>query len=224
VTADDEKILSEVGERLALDSFHVVHPVLMYRFLTGYLRGLRPGKDILKVCDHSPFPARYPRPAQLPFDGEYLVAKFYASAVMPQTDENQQWVIETLERVARRIPVVVLNTGMRLDDHVDFEVPDAPGLHVASSLLQARDNLEVQTALLANARGFIGTYGGFSYLGSLLGVRSIGVFSRPQFVPVHVGTASLALNQDGLGGFSAVHTRALELAMDELGEPHRASG
>lgn len=223
-SAEDEQMLREVGARLNLERFDALHPASMYRFLTGYLRGLRPAKHVLRQCDHSRFPARYARPAGLSFDGDYLVAKFYANPAFPKTAENQAFVDELLGRLSQRLPVVVLNTGLELDDHVEFEVPGSPDVHEARTLLEARDNLAVQSALVANSRGFVGTYGGFSYLPPLLGVQAVGVYSQPQFLSVHLGTSSVALSDGRNGGHSAIHTTAAELLLDALARPEARAG
>jgi hypothetical protein len=44
----------------------------------------------------------------------------------------------------------------------------------------------VQTALVARARSLVSTYGGFSYLGPLLGVPTVAVQTQPAFSPVHL--------------------------------------
>jgi hypothetical protein len=42
-----------------------------------------------------------------------------------------------------------------------------------------RDNLALQTAIVANAAALVGTYGGFSYLAPFLGVRAVAYYSDP---------------------------------------------
>ena len=44
--------------------------------------------------------------------------------------------------------------------------------------LDVRENLAVQTALVAGASAFVGTYGGFSYLAPFLGVRDDGLLRQ----------------------------------------------
>ena len=58
-------------------------------------------------------------------------------------------------------------------------------------LMRPDNNLRLQTAVIGRARGFVGTYGGLSYLAPLLRVPAVGFSSS------HVGFASwhLALAQ-----------------------------
>ncbi len=71
-----------------------------------------------------------------------------------------------------------------------------------------RDNLAAQSAVVAGARGFIGTYGGFSYLAPLYGVDSLSFFSeRNKLVPFHLEHAQRVYGSTPGGGrFLAVDT------------------
>jgi hypothetical protein len=217
VAPEDCRLVADIAGRLGLDRLRVVHPASMYRLLAGYLRGPRPASQLLKLGDHAPLRASYTRPAVLPIHGDYLVAKFYGSGTLPLNPENQAFVANLLARLAEAVPVLVLATGLELDDHVEFEVPARDGVHDARDLLgPARENLGRQCALVAHARGFVGTYGGFSYLPPMLGLPSIGVFSRTKFVPTHLATASIVLNRADAGGFAAVHRRTVAMMLDSL--------
>ncbi len=52
------------------------------------------------------------------------------------------------------------------------------GVHKIDHLMTPTTNLQVQSAVIAHARVFVGTYGGLSYLGPFYGVPSIGLFSE----------------------------------------------
>jgi len=88
---------------------------------------------------------------------------------------------------------VSLETGLSLDDHAT--VPGArPGaVHSITSMVTPATNLAVQTAVLANAGAFVGTYGGFSYLPPMHGVPAIGLYSLPfGFDRLHLHVAQQA--------------------------------
>ena len=216
IGSEDERLIGAVAARLGLERFQLLHPAWMYRFLAGYLNGPRPASRVVDLGDHSPLSVSYPRPTWLPVaDGPYLVAKFYASRAFPRTPENQAFVDRTLARLAERATVVVLHTGVELDEHLEFGVAPGDGVVEARELIAPpRENLARQSAVVAHADGFVGTYGGFSYLPPRLGVRALGVYSTTDFVPNHLGTASIVLNRGDAGGFSAVHARMLELVME----------
>ena len=61
-------------------------------------------------------------------------------------------------------------------------------------------NLEVQTAVVANAEAFVGTYGGFAYLAPFYGVRSLSDYDRPDgFARTHLRMAYSAFRAIGVG-------------------------
>jgi hypothetical protein len=41
------------------------------------------------------------------------------------------------------------------------------------------NNLDVQTRIISRAEALVGTYGGFSYVGPLLGVKTLSFYSNP---------------------------------------------
>ena len=103
--------------------------------------------------------------------GAYTAVKFYFNDSFPATDANRAFVRRTLHELAARGPVVSLATGLRIDDH-DGDAHGLPGVQPLPPELQPRDNLGLQSALVAGASAFVGTYGGFSYLAPFLGVRT----------------------------------------------------
>jgi CRISPR-associated Cas5-like protein len=139
----------------------------------------------------------------------YTAVKFYFNECFPATDENRAFVRRTLRALAARGPVVSLTTGLQLDDHAvdadsdrvgdagaDEAVNDSPLLAVQTlpGHLHPRENLAVQTAAVAGASAFVGTYGGFSYLAPFLGVQATAYYSNPRgFSPRHLAMARSAL-------------------------------
>ena len=85
------------------------------------------------------------------------------------------------------MPVVLLSTGIDLDDHRDFTRPPTSGrVLTLEHLMTPRNNLELQTRAIAGAQALVSTYGGFSYLGPFLGVPSFAFYSEENFVPAHL--------------------------------------
>ena len=78
------------------------------------------------------------------------------------------------------------------------------GARVLTIGADVRDNLAAQSAVVAGARGFIGTYGGFSYLAPLYGVDSLSFFSdRDRLVPFHLDHAQATFGAMKAGRFLA---------------------
>jgi hypothetical protein len=70
----------------------------------------------------------------------------------------------------------------------------------------------LQTRVICGSRGFIGTYGGFSYLAPFYGVRSVSFFSRRfGFESHHLDLANRVFDRLLPGGFLALDRRAAGL-------------
>ena len=96
-------------------------------------------------------------------------------------------MVRLIRILAQRTPVVVLNPGLSMDEHEDFDPGTGMGVHKIDHLMTPATNLAVQSAVIANARRFVGTYGGLAYLGPFYGVPSIGLFSDDEgLVPAHL--------------------------------------
>jgi hypothetical protein len=67
----------------------------------------------------------------------------------------------------------------------------------------------VQSAIVARAKAFVGTYGGFSYMAPFYGVRSQAFYSDPAgFSQKHLHMARSALDAIGAGGLLDVRDAA----------------
>jgi hypothetical protein len=154
----------------------------------------------------------------------YTAVKFYFNDCFPDTPDNRAFARRTLQTLSARGPVVSLATGLRLDDHAsDFdggrgqgeggrgkgaggsghggEGAALDGVRTLPSEMHPRENLALQTAIVANASAFVGTYGGFSYLAPFLGVRSTAYFADADgYSQRHLLMARSALESMGASG------------------------
>jgi hypothetical protein len=212
VSSFDREILRVAAGDADLDGATLLHPSLMYRMFRFFWAERRP---IGLVSDrtlhrelHHPDGSE-PPPADLPTD--YVALKAYFSSCFPDTDDNRAFLAALLESLARHTDVVVLSTGLGIDDHSDFEPAAAHRIYSASSLMTPATNLEVQTRLISRARALVTTYGGFSYLGPLLGVPSLSFYSDENFNATHLDVMRrvVAKLRDARQGatFAALHTR-----------------
>ena len=139
-------------------------------------------------------------------DTPYTAVKFYFNDCFPNTHDNRAFVRRTLQALTERGPVVSLATGLSLDDHASDEA-EAIGVRTLPHDMHPRENLALQTALVAGASAFVGTYGGFSYLAPFLGVKATAYFSDPQgYSPRHLLMARSALESMGAGGLLDVRS------------------
>ena len=100
--------------------------------------------------------------------------------MFPDTPANRAFVASTIDGISRQSPVVLLNTPFAVDDHHDFELTGGRVCTISAHMTPER-NLAVQTAVIARARAFVGTYGGYSYLAPFCGVTSLAFYSERSF-------------------------------------------
>jgi hypothetical protein len=209
ICAFEQKLLRSVAAQRGWERYACVHPSLMYQLFKTVWMGNSPVQAVMSSCDYSRFARAYWRPAGLPFR-DYVAVKFYHSDCFPKNAANARFVHDLVAHLARRENVVLLNTGLRLDDHVDAPPSaDLPTVFDASALMEPRSNLEVQTSIVAHARRLYCTYGGFSYLGPLVNVPTLSFYSRRNFVQEHLDVAYRAFNQRE-SQFAAVATSDVE--------------
>lgn len=166
----------------------VLHPSLMFARLRGLWFRDEPLATTLSQLDFRRLDPGAPPPG-LP--EQYVAVKLYGSDCFPDEPPVRERVQVLLERLAGKNELVLLTTGARLDDHEDW-LAEVPRLHSLASFLRPQDNLAVQTAVVAGARGLVSTYGGFSYLGPLVGAPTLALHARQNFHPAHLELARTA--------------------------------
>lgn len=146
-----------------------LHPSLMYRILRPFWWGHLGPAWVERHARYRMLPK--PSRADLPrLPESYVAVKFYYNDCFPASTENRARAREVIAALAARGPVVSLSTGIDLDDHGDAQVDAGGALELAGATPPSR-NLHVQSAVVAHADAFVGTYGGFAYLAPFYGVR-----------------------------------------------------
>jgi hypothetical protein len=147
---------------------------------------------------------------------DYVAVRFYFRPSFPDTPENRRFAADVIRTISREVAVVLLNTGLKLDDHDDLNVPGM-GIYHVDRLMSAERNLEVQTEIVSNARAFVGTYGGLAYLATFYGVPSLAFYStQAELLPAHMDVWWRLSRLMGVPA-SAVDTRAADLLRTVLG-------
>jgi hypothetical protein len=168
----------------------VVHPLLMYSRMRFVLEGLQPPEQAPLLADYTGLELEErPLPPGCPAD--FVAVKLYFSDSFPDDEATRELAAGVLEELAEEADMVVLTSGTQLDEHREW-VPAGRRIHDSSSWVTPQDNLAVQTALVARSRGFVCTYGGFSYLGAMLGVPTLALQTQEAFSPVHLGVLRAA--------------------------------
>jgi hypothetical protein len=192
-----------VGERVA-----VLHPSLMYRLFSLFWSGQRPMGFIDSHTRFEPIVApRILQDGRLP--REYVAVKFYAARSLPDTPEARRilaWIVESL---AEQTSVVLLDTGLVLDEHADYSFGPSGRVISAKSWMSPANNLGVQTQIIAGAKAFVGTCGSVAWLAPMLGVNTSAVYVDPKWLHAHLGVMLRACYRAAAGQFAALDLRAL---------------
>lgn len=183
----DAELVRRVVDAHQLGRPDLLHPGMMYRLFMPFWKDQAPIGRIEQYAEYSRLrQPDVPYVRELPAD--YVAARFYFSDCFPDTSANREFVRSTIDAISRQTPVVLLNTPFQVDDHRDV---DAHGGRViaAGAKMSPSQNLAVQTAVIAGARAFVGTYGGYSYLAPFCGVNSLAFYSAPTFKVQHLHVA-----------------------------------
>jgi hypothetical protein len=100
-----------------------------------------------------------------------------------------------------------------------MHVGSNPRIHVVDDLMTPRNNLEVQTKVIARAKAFVGTYGGLSYLAPFYGVPGIAFYSDPRaFVVQHLELARRVFGDMKRGSYVVLDVHDLDNVRMALGD------
>jgi hypothetical protein len=188
VAAFDRELVLLARERLG--DVTVVHPGLMFTRLRGLWFKQRPLAELWPRVEYRRLDVPPEPPPGLPAD--YVAVKAYFNECLPATAETRSFLRGVVERLTEVTDVVMLSTGLQVDDHEEWGTREER-IHQIEHLLRPGDNLAVQTRIIAGARGLVATYGGFSYLGPFLGVPALTFYEVEQTVPLHLEALRAAL-------------------------------
>ena len=213
VTALDREILRRARTALEVRRISLLHPSLMFRLLKGFW-GTRLGLN--EVLTHTSYSRLTPPPPVAGLPHRYTAVRFYFRSSFPDTAANRVLVGRVLSALTTHTDVVVLNPGFRLDDHYDYEWKFGGRIHAIDHLLVPERNLDVQTAVIARAEAFVGSYGGFSYLAPLLGVKSIAFYSEHTFKTAHLELAEHVFESVGGASLTVLNVADVDVIASAL--------
>lgn len=210
----DRRLLRQASRALGIARPIVVHPSLMYNLLYPYWKdqlSMRALQEYLEPAKLNGIDESMLKGVDLP--PKYIAARFYFSQAFPDTEDNRTLALDVLRRAAARLPVVLLDPPVAVDDHRDFAA-DIPNVRSVAHVLTPANNLAVQSAIISRARGFVGTYGGFSYVAPLYGVPSVTFYSEETFFEQHLELARRTFSKVGAAPFVVLHTRERALVAE----------
>lgn len=206
----DTWLTARATDRIGATRVRLLHPSLMYKLFKQFWSGHRP----LGYLDSHTRHVRIAAPGYdlraLALPSEYVAVKFYGARSLPDTSANRQLLSALVDAIAERVPVVVLGTGLHLDDHADYAFERGGRLVNVEPHFEARTNLGVQTQIIAGARAFVGTCGSLAWLAPMLGVDTTAVFTDARFLHSHLYAARRLYHVLGGGTFSPLDLSALD--------------
>lgn len=178
VSEFDRQVIRDAADTLGLKHYHVLHPAWMYQALSPFWDGHR-GVEWLRPQLDFPVLPPPPLPEGLKLPEKFVAVRFYARATFPMSQLTADAARETIKQLAKDQPVIVLNSGLFMDDHIDFEPKGLDNVTKLSDLvtLTPDNNLGLQAAVLARALGFVGTYGGLAQLALRFGKPSVSLYT-----------------------------------------------
>ena len=195
-------------QRIATGGAAVLHPSLLFGLFRDVWQGNLPLDFLFTRADFTPL-AKPPRPPLPDLPSEYVAVKFYSGTATPDTDGTRDALRAMVRGVAARTPVVVLDTGLAVDDHRDYGFDDLPGVQSARRWITPRTNLGLQSAIVAHAQYFLGTCGGLAWLAPFMGVPAVAVYADDALLRPHLTIARQAGAQVGAAEFASLDLRAL---------------
>jgi hypothetical protein len=180
-TTFDRDVLRDAADSLGLGFHHVLDPAWMYQTLAPFWEAR---EGLIWLHDRLRFgPLPMPDlPEGLTVEPNTVAIRFYFRSTFPATEQTVTLARETMKQVAAQQPVIVLNSGLHLDDHADAAFKGIPNVRFLNEVtsLTAENNLAVQAAVLARCVGFVGTYGGLAQLALRYGKPVVSLYTEWQ--------------------------------------------
>ena len=175
---------------LGLTQYHAISPSWMYQLLAPFWTGKTSQKWLNEKLAHAvkmPAPKLEPElQAKLP--SEYVAMRWYARPTWPYSDAAVLWMRTFTERIAKRIPVVLIDS-FHADDHADMNLGALDNCIRLSALVEQTplNNLAIQSSVIAKAKAYVGTYGGMSQAAMRWGVPTVALYQEfGQTAPEHL--------------------------------------
>jgi hypothetical protein len=172
----DHAVIKDAAKRLSLKKHLTVHPGWMFAVLGPYFASAMGLAELEENAFFEPMtvPAL---PDGITLPEKFVSVRFYIRHTFPPHPQLITFAQESIKQIASQTPVVLLNSGVHADEHSDIKVKAHPNVMALSDLgVTPQNNLAVQSAVIARALGFVGTYGGLAQLALRLGKPSVSYY------------------------------------------------
>lgn len=175
----EQPLCDLVAQSLGIQQFHVLHPSWMYQLLAPWWHG----KATYGLLDRYTLqPEKLDAPAleanlKAHLPPQYVVMRWYARPTWPYREDLVLWTRKLVENVSSQIPVVLIDS-FHADDHADIHLGHIPNTIRLSEIanLTPLNNLPIQSAVIAKASAYVGTYGGMAQGAMRWGVPTLAFY------------------------------------------------
>lgn len=161
--------------------YHVLSPSWMYRLLSPFWEGQQPQswldqRALYRVKEMAP---AVPHDLERQLPAQYIAMRWYTRATWPLQEDLVLWARKLTQAVASRVPVVMIGSAIQADDHADMHLGPIPNvIHLRDYPQTPLNNLAIQSAVIAKAQGYIGTYGGLAQGAMRWGVPTLSFYHQ----------------------------------------------
>ena len=175
-TAMERTLYPTITTRLGVRRYHILHPRHMYADIAGWADATMPMTTLLGKLRFMSIPTP-PVPLGIVLPERFACVRFYQRHTWMFTEEVKAYCTELVGNLAKHIPVVIIGSGHHHDDHLDLNIT-GPNITSLIDVFPVRENLALQSAVMAKCVFFVGTYGGTMQLASRLGKPSAGFYLK----------------------------------------------
>lgn len=178
----DHDLIERVRTRLGLERAAWIHPAMLFNFSRLiYNAGAGGDRLLFRMTRHRRL-THLPPPPELLADlpDEFVAIRFYTQArrgALWDNADTSRAIREFVRLLSARIPVVDLDPGVRLKDHIqpqwDFDYGPDVRVWRLFGRVPLEHNLGAQAWLISRARAFAGTLGGLSSIAPVTGVPAL---------------------------------------------------
>lgn len=208
----DMEIIDRMKSVWGNETCELIHPSMMINLFMPYWESHRGLEIILDHTVYKKFPKMDPHPLLDDLPKDYFAAKFYFNSNFRDTRENRLLVSSLLQTMARRHKIILLDNGLDIDDHSDCIPAYSRNIHSFKHMMNVKNNLDIQTRIIAKAKALIGTHGGFAGLARFYGVNAVGLYSKMYDLDsIHTPVFQSALSHFENGSYTLLHFKDLDL-------------
>ena len=209
LSALDNKILDRIRNDRGWRAAHVCHPSLMFRLFRQFWLGNRSLDFVLNHTRYLTIRFAGSDPGPLPLRVRSRQALHGAST----GQHSLRYAVGSRNLLGRsplRLPVIVLDTGMGLDDHEDYTFDNIPGVTSFRRMMTPQNNLAVQAEVIRRASLFVGTCGSIAWLAPMLGVPTMAVYADDRLLTPHLYFARHAYRLMRAAPFMTIDLRTVQ--------------